>query len=216
MKTRLLSIGLLLSLAACGQSAPPPESATAAPAISSTPAASPAAATVASKPATSYPMQLAQFNGYGDLRFGMDRAAFDHAWGGKLNDSTPAAGSSCFYRRPVSVKQLADFSFMFEGGHFVRYDIGTIKETAPGGGKVGMSEAQIRALYGSNLDEQPHKYVDGAKYLRVKAHEGDSVLVFDTGADEKVTRWHVGVPPQVDYVEGCAWAVSRKAVATAR
>ena len=146
---------------------------------------------------------LAHYDGYGDMRFGMDDAAFDRAWGGELKATTPAAGSSCISKRPQWVKTPADFAFMFDGGHFVRYDIGTAKEAAPGGGKVGMSEAQIRALY-AQVDAQPHKYVDGAKYLRVKAPQGDAVLVFETDAGGKVTRWHVGVPPQVDYVEGCA------------
>lgn len=145
----------------------------------------------------------ARYDGYGDMRFGMDEAAFDQAWGGELKGA-PGQGSSCFYKTPKWVKQSTEFAFMFEGGHFVRYDVGTAKDTAPGGGKVGMSEAQIRALYGTRVEAQPHKYVDGAKYLRIAAPQGDGVLVFETDAQGKMTRWHVGVPPQVDYVEGCA------------
>ncbi|RAN77139.1 lectin [Bacillus sp. SRB_336] len=149
------------------------------------------------------PATLARYDGYGDMRFGMDDTAFARAWAGELKTTTPAAGSSCINKRPLWVKVPADFAFMFEGGRFVRYDVGTAKESAPGGGKVGMGEAQIRSLYGDRVAEQPHKYVDGAKYLRVAAPQGNAMLVFETDATGKVTRWRVGVPPQIDYVEGC-------------
>lgn len=205
MKAVALIVAVAL-LSACGNSGPSPEraSATPPPASSAPASAASAAASATTTPAAANPMQLTRYDGYGDMRFGMDKAAFDHAWSGQLADSVPAPGSSCFYRRPLWVRQPRDFSFMFEDGRFVRYDVGTTKETAPGGGKVGMSEAQIRALYGAQVEEQPHKYEAGAKYLRVKAAQGDSVLLFETDAGGKVTRWRLGVPPQVDYVEGCA------------
>ena len=152
--------------------------------------------------ASAQPATLAHYDGYGDMRFGMDETAFGQAWGGELKGK-PEQGSTCFYKTPKWVKLPTDFAFMFEGGRFVRYDVGTTKEVAPGGGKVGMSEAQIRSLYGDRVVEQPHKYVADAKYLRIAASQGNGVLLFETDATGKVTRWRVGVPPQVDYVEGC-------------
>lgn len=169
----------------------------------SAPMASPAIKPVTPSPAAEDPATMARYDGYGDMRFGMDETAFDKAWGGELKGA-PKQDSSCFYKTPKWVKRSADFAFMFEGGRFVRYDVGTAKEAAPGGGKVGMSETQIRALYGEHVETQPHKYVASAKYLRIAAPHGDGALVFETDAQGKVTRWHVGVPPQVDYVEGCA------------
>jgi hypothetical protein len=173
-----------------------------------TPVAAPAAALrSAVAPAVSAaPVQsttLAHYDGYGDMHFGMDETAFDQALGGELKGK-PERGSACFYKTPKWVRLPTDFAFMFEDGRFVRYDAGTPKEEAPGGGKVGMSEAQIRSLYGDRVVEQPHKYVAGAKYLRIAAAQGNGVLLFETDATGKVTRWRVGVPPQVDYVEGCA------------
>ncbi|WP_245734885.1 lectin [Rhodanobacter glycinis] len=150
---------------------------------------------------------LAHYDGYGDMRFGMDEAAFDRAsfnkaWAGELKGA-PGPESTCFYKTPKWVKSPREFAFMFEGGRFVRYDVGTAKEVAPGGGRVGMDEARIRTLYGARVEAQPHKYVAGAKYLRVAAPQSDGVVVFETDAQGKVTRWHAGVPPQVDYVENC-------------
>lgn len=194
-------MGLLL-LGGCN-SADQVTSSTAAPAPAAT---SPAVASslVAASPATAAdPDTMARYDGYGDMRFGMDEAAFDHAWGGELNGAQ-GPDSTCFYKTPKWAKLPRDLAFMFEGGRFVRYDVGTAKEVAPGGGKVGMDEARIRALYGARVRAQPHVYVDDAKYLRIAAPQGNGVLLFETDEHGKVTRWRAGVPPQIDYVEGCS------------
>jgi hypothetical protein len=144
---------------------------------------------------------MARYDGYGDMRFGMDEAAFRTAWAGELGGQS---GDACFYLWPKWVRAPSDFAFMFEHGKFVRYDVGTAKETAPGGGKVGMTGQQIRDLYAGHVQTQPHKYVVGGKVLRVTRAGGDGVLVFELDAAGKVTAWRAGVPPQVDYVEGCS------------
>ncbi|MHB1059033.1 MAG: lectin [Rhodanobacter sp.] len=192
MKCRWLAVAAAVVLAGCsGADQPAPPAPVASSAIKPVPAATVAADA------------LARYDGYGDMRFGMDEAAFDRAWGGELKGAPPSPGSSCRYKLPKWAKTPRDFAFMFEDGRFVRYDVGTAKEAAPGGGKVGMDEARIRAMYGARVQAQPHKYVAGAKYLRIAAPEGSGVLVFETDARGKVARWRVGVPPQVDYVEGC-------------
>ncbi len=92
---------------------------------------------------------------------------------------------------------------MVEGGRFVRMDVDDPAATAPGGGRVGMSAAEISALYPGRIEARPHKYVEGAQYLRV-THEGSpTVLLFETDAQARVQAWRLGLPPQVDYVEGC-------------
>ncbi|WCE05247.1 lectin [Pseudoxanthomonas sp. JBR18] len=146
--------------------------------------------------------QLAGWQGYGDLKLGSTVEEARQAWGGELNSSTPSEGGSCYQLTPKWATDKADVAFMIEHDHFVRYDVTTSKETAPGGGKVGMDEGQLRALYGDALSSMPHKYVEGGKYLSVS--QGKDKLVFETGADGKVTSWRVGLPPQIDYVEGCA------------
>ena len=84
-------------------------------------------------------------------------------------------------------------------------DVGTGREIAPGGGKVGMDADEIRSLYAGRVEETPHKYIEGGSYLGVEdISGGKGKLVFATDASGKVTSWRVGVPPQVDYVEGCS------------
>ena len=147
---------------------------------------------------------LVRMDGYGDMRFGMTADEAGQAWGGELK-GTRDEGAGCYYLTPKWVEIPSDFAFMFENGKFVRYDVGTDREVAPGGGKVGMTADDIRGLYADRVEEAPHKYVEGGKYLRVgDSSGGQGKLVFATGADGKVTSWRVGVAPQVDYVEGCS------------
>jgi hypothetical protein len=193
---------MLLALVACNRERPA-DNATA-------PAPPPPAATAPGAPAPAAPepapapVGLARFDGYGDMRFGMTAAEATKAWGGDLNGK-PDQGELCYYLSPVSSPSPAYFAFMIEADKFVRYDVGNDKEIAPGGGKVGMTADEIRTLYSGRIEEKPHKYVEGGHYLRIKAgDDSGGVLVFETDAAGKVTSWHAGLPPQVDYIEGCS------------
>ena len=203
----MLSLAAALSLGACNADR------------SATPAAEPAAA--ATTPAPMQPADatgpsptpappevpppgsgLARYDGYGDMRFGMTEDEARKAWGGAL-DGEP--GEGCHYLNPAWEKAPSYFAFMFEGGRFVRYDVGNDQEIAPGGGRRGMTEAEIDAAYPGRVQKSAHKYVDGGKYLRVEADDGSKgVLVFETDAAGKVGEWHAGLAPQVDYIEGCS------------
>ena len=147
---------------------------------------------------------LVRMDGYGDMRFGMTAEEARQAWGGELK-AAGDEGATCYYLTPQWIEIPSDFAFMFENGRFVRYDVGTDGEIAPGGGKVGMDADAIRSLYAGRVEETPHKYVEGGKYLGVEdISGGEGKLVFATDAQGRVTSWRVGVPPQVDYVEGCS------------
>ena len=146
----------------------------------------------------------AGFAGYGDMKLGSTAEEAKTAWAGELNGKPGEAGG-CYYLTPKWVKKPSDFAFMIEGDKFVRYDVGTDKETAPGGGKVGMSVDQLDKLYAGGLQSTPHKYVQGGQYLSIAASSvAPSKLVFETDAAGKVSAWRVGLSPQVDYVEGCS------------
>jgi hypothetical protein len=207
----------VLALAAC-ERAPAPEqaapNATPAqgqldqPAEDVPPATAPADATKpATEPQQGSGLAMAHMDGYGDMRFGMTLDEFKKAWGGELKGET---SSECFYLTPKWIKVPSDFAFMFEGGKFVRYDVGNDKETAPGGGKRGMGAEEIVKLYAGRVEETPHKYVEGGKYLGIRDDKsgddkgGKGKLVFVVDANGKVVDWRVGVLPQADYVEGCS------------
>ena len=74
--------------------------------------------------------------------------------------------------------------------------------TPAGGGLEAAADLPVAAL-----EAEPHKYTDG-QYLRIPDPAGGKgVLVFEvdgTGDDARATTWRIGLPPQVDYVEGCS------------
>ncbi len=186
--------------AAAPASQEPQTTATATP-MAEAPAPTPAADDTA---APAGPVSQASFLGYGDMKLGSTVEEARAAWGGELNGA-PMEGTTCHYLWPKWITRPADFAFMMEDGKFVRYDVGTDKETAPGGGKVGMSVEDLQKLYGGALKASPHKYTQGGQYLSMDAGDvAPTRLVFEADAAGKVTSWRVGLSPQVEYVEGCS------------
>ena len=165
-------------------------------------AAAPAPAAAATATGDPGSLSQARWQGFGDMRFGMDEASFRKAWGGDLKGGAEV-GSDCAMYAPVWAKPPFELTFMLEHDRFVRYDVRGDKETAPGGGKVGMPKADVMALYAGKVKQWAYKYDPSASVFRVDGESG-AVLIFDIGADGKVKAWRVGVPPQIDYVEGCS------------
>ena len=206
MKSLLPLVMAVTLLSACQRdpaAAPatePQTTATATP-MAEAPAPTPAADDTA---APAGPVSQASFLGYGDMKLGSTVDEARAAWGGELNGA-PMEGTTCHYLWPKWITRPADFAFMMEDGKFVRYDVGTDKETAPGGGKVGMSVEELQKLYGGALKASPHKYTQGGQYLSMDAGDvAPTRLVFEVDAAGKVTSWRVGLSPQVEYVEGCS------------
>ena len=200
----ILVVAVALALSACK-----PDATVEAPvaAADPAPATSPVTEPVvpAEPEAVVAPASQASFTGYGEMKLGSTLEQAKTAWAGELQESKPAEGSTCHYLMPKWVSKASEFGFMVEEGKFVRYDVGTDKEIAPGGGKVGMVVEQLMLLYGGSLQSAPDKYVEGGKVLTIAAPDGSPAkLVFQVDGVGSVTGWRVGLPPQVDYVEGCS------------
>ena len=214
----LTALALALSLAACNPAAPPEGDAST---MATDPAAPPPMDPVADQPAQSVPPAtvpgtigsnrapvadgVITFQGFGPAAFGADQEQVRMAWGNDLGDAQPSEPGGCYYLTPQPIG-VAGFqlAFMMEGDKFSRIDVRTDAHAAPGGGKVGMTAAEIEALYPGRVETQPHKYVEKASTLRVADTDGtNAALVFETDPAGQVTEWRIGVPPQVDYVEGC-------------
>lgn len=145
------------------------------------------------------------FHGFGPARFGDDAESVRIAWGRPMAfDRELEAGDVCRYLQPEP-SASAGIAFMFEDDRFVRYDVGSPDFEAPGGGRVGQDRATLAGLYRDRHEIMPHKYIEGGHYLRVTGPDGsDSALVFELDTDGMATEWRIGVPPPVDYVEGCS------------
>lgn len=215
--TILLSIPLLCALVACDRE-PAEDAAAVAP--TPAPAAAPAPASTADTVSTADaapagtsaalpigPDEIAYF-GFRTAPFGSDEKMLRAAWNGELTTQGPPQADGCYYLHPANAQLAPDrhrIGFMMDGGAFRRIDVDDPALVAPGGGRIGMSTHEVATLYTERLQVQPHKYVDGAHYLRVPDAGGSgNVLLFETDADKRVTRWRIGQVPQIDYVEGCA------------
>lgn len=146
------------------------------------------------------------FAGFGPAAFGATAEAVRQAWGGDLGDAQPSEPGGCYYLipQPLGAEGFRT-AFMIERDRFVRIDVRDASVTAPGGAKVGMDGDEVRALYADRITEQPHKYDPDGRVLRVTdAGGGEAALVFELDGGGRVDQWRIGMPPQVDYVEGCS------------
>lgn len=150
----------------------------------------------------------ARMNGFGALDLGLtaDEARAEWTNGALQGKHDPRDPAACFHMSPAGQSSPAQLAFMFENDLLVRYSAESPDIAAPGGGKVGMDEGTLQALYGGTLEVLPHKYVQGGKVLKSAEDGGGlpSKLVFELDGAGKATSWRVGMVPQVDYVEGCS------------
>jgi hypothetical protein len=145
------------------------------------------------------------FAGFGPAAFGDDAEAVRQAWGGALRALPDGAEPCHFLSPPVEADSGYQVAFMIEDGRFVRIDIASPRVAAPGGGRVGMRVDELEALYPGMVERRPHFYVDDGHYLRIRDPDGgQGVLLFEADDEGVVGEWRIGLPPQVDYVEGCA------------
>ena len=144
------------------------------------------------------------FLGFGPAHWGASEEQVRQAWGKDL-DASPGEPGGCHYLFPLPRSGTGfRLAFMIEAGRFGRLDVRAPDIAAPGGGRVGMDKAALHRLY-PTASEQPHKYVEGGLNLRVADPAGgQGAVVFELDPAGKATAWRVGVPPQVDYVEGCS------------
>ena len=153
----------------------------------------------------------ARLDGYGGASLGAVvsevRTGYEGTLQGLGTDATGAPlaaddnNDGCYYLQPQGAESPR---FMIEGRKLVRYEVSTPSVVAPGGGRVGMTLGELQVLYPERGDVQPDKYDEKTQHLRVRpAQEGDAIIDFTVAGDGKVSQGRVGMPPQVDYVEGC-------------
>ena len=95
------------------------------------------------------------------------------------------------------------FDLMIIGNAVVRLELkGESKLRTFSGAHIGTTEAQLKALYGSRLDIQPHKYDENGHTITLKSSGGDHGLRFETSAG-RVTAIQAGPWEHLNYVEGC-------------
>ena len=213
VKAWWVAAALSLVLAGCAERAAEPAPATG-------PADAPATAPVADAPATApdaaapdvasgaprNDSSVIHFGGFGPAVFGADEEQVRMAWGRPLKAGTPSEGATCYYLTMDPPPEGGyGIAFMFEEGGFRRYDVDTPRHVAPGDLVVGSRAEDVLAAFAGRIEEMPHKYVEGGRYLVATPDTGgDSRLVFEVDPQGVVTEWRMGLLPQVLYVEGCS------------
>jgi len=140
-------------------------------------------------------------NGFGAVRFSMDRADAEKAAGGTL-EAPGADPKACYIAHRPSQPEIG---YMFVDGKLSRIDVRTPGVLADGGGRVGMQADEIRTLYAGHLSEQPDKYDPAARLLKVGGDKpGVGGIIFEVDGKGVVMRYRAGLPPALDYVEGCS------------
>lgn len=134
--------------------------------------------------------------GVGALRFGMSLA--DAIVATKGDFFTPKANLDCSFfrssRSPIGVK------VMVADKKLVRIDVDSGATPTTEGIHIGSTEAQIKAAYPDAV-VTPHKYTNG--HVFTVDVPGGGKAVFETDG-AKVKRYHIGLMPQVEWVEGCS------------
>jgi len=136
--------------------------------------------------------------GLGDLRLGQAVPK-----GSSWSERGAQIGGEC---RTVSSPDYPGVYGMVIDGKLRRITVGQRSDvTLVEGIGVGSTERDV-AQWFAGFRAEPHKYEPApAKYLTApNAASGDPAVRFEIGQDGKVKMIHVGMMPQLAYVEGCA------------
>lgn len=164
------------------------------------------------------------FQGIGAIEIGMSsdqakKLGFQLTSSGPWGEVGDEYFISCHYLD--SSPTYPGISLMMSDGKVVRIDIGFGDDKSwksYSGAKIGMSQSDVKAMYGDWLKVSSHPYLDGAgSYLRLDSGDGKYAMIFETatkemtgdaanGADQTkyVTNFRSGFSGPVSYIEGCA------------
>jgi hypothetical protein len=139
---------------------------------------------------------LVRMDGWGELRFGMGRAAAE-----QVADTRIAAPAEECAMLTIGERTPEGVTWMIVGGVLVRLDVRSPALHTGEDAKVGTPAATLRRLYPDAV-EAPNKYDPEGSTWTVGPPDA-AHYVFELDRTKRVVRWRAGLPPQVDWVEGC-------------
>ena len=154
-------------------------------------------ALVFAAPAGDAPVTL---QGIGPLRVGLSLDALRRDFGATA-EYEPDPESDCSYWTSGDFPGL---SMMVVGGRLVRIDTEDPRYVTRSGARVGMSEREIRAIYGAQMRVEPHPYTDPlGRYLVLQARDEPFGMIFETDNGRAIS-FRVGYWNNVQWIEGCS------------
>jgi len=203
MVRRSILLLMTLALAACGADAAS-ETTTTVPAtttttiVLTTTTTTTVPATTTTLPAALTEADTVTTAGLGPVKIGMTVEEATLA-AGRAMEGPPAP--DCYYVEPAG---LDGVGFMITNERIARVDITAGPISTRSGARIGMTELEITTLFPGQIEEQPHKYVDGGHYLVFVPNDpADHRVIFETDG-EVVTGYRAGILPEVEWVEGCS------------
>jgi hypothetical protein len=156
-----------------------------------------AGALLAGSPAT----DMMTLDGVGALRIGLTVQALRTRFRAEAGEPHPDPGVDCAYWRSPLYPAL---QLMISGGRLVRIETEDPRYHTPSGARTGMSEVELRALYGRRMRVEPHPYMGPeGKYLIVQARSEPLGLIVETW-DDRARSIRVGYWRSVQLIEGCS------------
>jgi hypothetical protein len=141
--------------------------------------------------------------GFGPIRIGMNNQEANIAAGYALQLQYVDDFCSYLLTEPV----IDHVGFMMTDGIIRRVDVFPGSDiTTRSGAKIGMTEAQIRSMFGDKIETSGHPYVAGGKYLTfvpVDEQDKNFRVIFETDENGIVTSYRAGRLPEVGWIEGC-------------
>lgn len=141
--------------------------------------------------------------GLGPVQIGMQ---LNEAVNMGILSENPNLKPECDYVFPAVGSGIPEgVSVMVVRGRIARIDVDTGAVTTDEGAKLGDSEQRLKTLYGEDLKETPHKYIEKGHYFTVLGDSASSgkALVFETDG-QQVTMIRGGRLPEVGWVEACS------------
>jgi hypothetical protein len=141
-------------------------------------------------------------DGFGAVHTGATVAQLSAAIGTVV---PPAAGRSDAGCRYVVLSSLpSGMRVMIVNDTVARIDVDAAGVRTTKGAGVGDPEAHVLELYRGQISVEPHKYTGPTGHNLVVTSAGDSLhrIIFETDG-ASVLRYHAGLRPAVELVEGC-------------
>jgi hypothetical protein len=145
--------------------------------------------------------EVLTLNGLGALRIGLSESQLRARHRALPQEARPDPEVDCAY---WSSPLYPGVAMMVSGGRLVRIETEDERYRTPGGARVGLAEAEIRARYGARMRVEEHPYMGPeGKYLIVRARSEPLAMIVETwGGQARSIR--VGTWRSVQLIEGCS------------
>ena len=145
--------------------------------------------------------QVMTLNGLGSLRIGATEGELRSRHRAVPEEASPDPDvDSAYWGSPL----YPGIAMMVSGGRLVRIETEDRRYRTPGGARVGLREAELRALYGPRMKVEPHPYMGPeGKYLILRARTQPLAMIVETW-DGRARSIRVGYWRSVQLIEGCS------------